>query len=185
MLCNTGFHRLLASCRIGLLLLGVPVAAPAFSEEPSTLQVVPAKPFPNLIYKDANGKGRLLSQDIGKLTIVHFWATWCEACVGEYPQLSDIRKRFADRGLKVVTITMDGLKNTKNVREFYEKYHVGDLPPYFDTGTNAFRQAKTRGLPTSFFIDANGMKIAISEGPLNWQSKDALGFIEFHLRAAQ
>lgn len=184
MVCNTGLHRLLASCRIGVLLLGLLAALPAFSQEQFILQVVPAKPFPDLKYLDTDGKAQRLSNNLGKLTIVHFWATWCDPCIHEYPQLNALQLGYADRGLKVVAISMDGLAHVKNVRKFYQEQGIKDMPPYFDNGSKAFRLTKARGLPTSFFVDANGMKIAVAEGPVDWHSKDMLGFIEFHLRTA-
>lgn len=155
------------------------------AEMGSILQVVPAKPFPDLMYKDESGQTRLLSQDLGKLTIVHFWATWCESCIDEYPLIDQIQKEYRGRGLKVVSISMDGVRNLKQVKAFYGKYHIASLQAYLDVSNGAFRAAKARGLPTSYFIDGSGMKIAIAEGPLDWRTKDTLNFIEFHLRAAK
>jgi len=187
---NTGLSSILASFRIVALLLGAIVAFPAFSEELGVIEVVPASPFPNLIYKNEQGETHSLKNDIsqndwGKLTIVHFWATWCGPCVEEFPQLDAIQKIYIHRRLKILDISMDGANNMQKVKEFFRVHHITSLKPYVDIGTGSFSATKARGLPTSFFIDDDGQEIAIAEGPLDWDSRQVRAFIEKHLQVVR
>jgi thiol-disulfide isomerase/thioredoxin len=182
---NTRLSGVLASCRIIILCLGVFSASPAKSLEDGTIAVVEAIPFRNLTYNDAEGKAHKLKNDLGKLTIVHFWATWCVPCIAELPELDAFDKKYKDQGVKVISIAEDGVKRMQNVQDFFKKHKVESLAPYLDIDTKAFQETQTRGLPTTYFIDPSGLKIAVAEGPMNWASKDAEAFVKLHLKAAQ
>lgn len=42
----------------------------------------------------------------GRVTLVNFWATTCEACVAEMPQVVALHAALAPRGLNVVAVAM-------------------------------------------------------------------------------
>jgi thiol-disulfide isomerase/thioredoxin len=43
----------------------------------------------------------------GKVVLVHYWATWCEACVADMPKLAAARTKFAAKGFEVVGVNID------------------------------------------------------------------------------
>jgi thiol-disulfide isomerase/thioredoxin len=43
----------------------------------------------------------------GKVVLVDFWATWCDDCVKLFPHTVELHKRFADRGLTVISVDFD------------------------------------------------------------------------------
>ena len=53
-----------------------------------------------------NGRTVSLSNHGGKLLVLNFWATWCEPCVVEIPSLDAFQKRFANRGVTVLGISI-------------------------------------------------------------------------------
>ena len=185
---NTRLSGVLASCRIIILSIAALCASPAFSDDAMELGSIEATPpaaFPDLVYKDELNQPHHLKADQGKLTIVHFWAIWCLPCVTELPELDAVQKKYASQGLKVVSISEDGDRKIKAVKDFFEKKSITSLPSYIDIGMNALRETDARGLPTSYFIDGKGMKIAIAEGPIDWKSATAVEFIDSHLKAVK
>jgi thiol-disulfide isomerase/thioredoxin len=158
------------------------MAATAFAQELPDITPMRAAAFPDLAYTDDQGKTHSLRADKGTLTVVHFWATWCVPCVEEFPKIDAAQQAYADRGLKIIAISLDGDSNMPKVKKFFADNHIAHMAPYLDHGTSAFTQAGVRGLPTSFFLDAEGMKIGVAEGPMDWDSKANKAFMEPHLK---
>lgn len=47
-------------------------------------------------------------QDLkGKVVLVDCWATWCAPCVKKFPRLVELHKKYADKGLAAVSVSMD------------------------------------------------------------------------------
>jgi thiol-disulfide isomerase/thioredoxin len=43
----------------------------------------------------------------GKVVLVNFWATWCEACKAEIPSLIEFQHEYANKGFTLLGIAMD------------------------------------------------------------------------------
>ena len=50
--------------------------------------------------------------------VVHFWATWCKACVAEMPRIRKLQADAAARGLTLIGVSMDPREKTAEVAEF-------------------------------------------------------------------
>lgn len=50
---------------------------------------------------------KLLSIDDGKIRVINFWATWCKPCVAELPFFEMINKKYKDRGVEVILVSLD------------------------------------------------------------------------------
>jgi thiol-disulfide isomerase/thioredoxin len=61
---------------------------------------------------------QLLREHLGKVVLVDFWATWCGPCRELFPHTVGLQRRFAGRGLAVVTLSVDSPSAEPAVREF-------------------------------------------------------------------
>jgi len=66
---------------------------------------------------DADGTPQSLAQWRGTPVIVNFWATWCEPCVREMPDLQRLRDAYASRGLQVLGLAIDQPARIRSFRD--------------------------------------------------------------------
>jgi thiol-disulfide isomerase/thioredoxin len=179
------FSGLLASASIALLLLVSPASAQDAAPEqgisfaaiqPSVLEAIP-----EISYLNEKGEPLTLSTEKHKLTILHFWATWCVPCVVELPEVDKAVKRLGSKKLQVLALSLDG-KNSAKVREFYKANDIKTLSVAMDSDLSAFQSMRSRGLPTTVFINAKGQEIARVEGSLDWDDETTTDFIKDKLK---
>lgn len=105
---------------------------------------------------DVHGKMQPLSQWQGKTLIVNFWASWCNPCVKEMPELSSLQQEVQRQGIQIIGI---GVDSEDKIREFSSKHPVS-YPLYVSglEGIELGRQmGNTKGgLPYTLVLDADG-----------------------------
>jgi thiol-disulfide isomerase/thioredoxin len=52
------------------------------------------------------------------LYIVNFWATWCRPCVAELPYFEKAAATYANKKLKILLVSVDGLREQRKVEAF-------------------------------------------------------------------
>ncbi len=62
---------------------------------------------PNFSGTTPEGTKISLSQAMGKVTIIDFWASWCRPCRIENPYLVQLYKKYHDQGLNIISISLD------------------------------------------------------------------------------
>jgi cytochrome c biogenesis protein CcmG, thiol:disulfide interchange protein DsbE len=89
-----------------------------------------------------------------EVTVVNFFASWCEPCKRETPELNEYAMDTAGSDVQVVGINIDD--SVKNRDAFLHTYDV-QYPVFELTDeegmTNEF---KISLMPTTFFVDSNG-----------------------------
>lgn len=168
-----GFCSLLASC--------VLMAGAAFADGTAPLEIA-TKPASPMVFSDAQGSMHPLNPQANKLTIVHFWATWCAPCIAELPGVDKAQAAYGDQNVRIVALSLDGNDGIPKVKQFFADYKIAHLTPYVDFGMASFKAARSNGLPLTLFIDSSGNEIARAEGPLDWKSKEVKEFIEKQAR---
>jgi peroxiredoxin len=94
-----------------------------------------------------------------------FFATWCPPCQEETPVLRAAHERYADRGLRMVAVSVQET-TAEDVRAYAQTYEL----PYtigFDATSAVFRTYQGFGLPTHVFLDAAGVIRSVYYGPLS------------------
>ncbi len=92
--------------------------------------------------------------DASSLTLVNFWATWCEPCKDEMPFLQKLSERYPENRLRIVGVNVDPKENASIARFLEEN---GIQYPVILGGEKQGRLWGGIGiLPTSFLVDSEG-----------------------------
>jgi cytochrome c biogenesis protein CcmG/thiol:disulfide interchange protein DsbE len=91
----------------------------------------------------------------GTPVLLNVWATWCPPCREEMPRLQALHERFADRGLRVIGVSVDSRGAEDAIRRFLDEggYTFTILHDPSDMVSNDFRMV---GVPETFLIDGAG-----------------------------
>ena len=116
------------------------------------------KPVPNraphFALKDLRGKTLRLEDLRGKVVLLNFFATWCGPCRLEIPDLVRLHKKFRDKGLEIVGISLD-MEGASILNPFVQRYGI-TYPVVMGTRQVVEDYGGIKGIPTSFLIDRNG-----------------------------
>ena len=120
-------------------------------------------------------KGGPVTITPGTVYVVEFWATWCPPCKISIPHLTNLQKKYKDKGVVFVGVSDESVDV---VKPFVKE--IGDTMDYNVASDTqgavlngymaAFRQ---KGIPTAFVVDAAG-KVAWFGHPLDEQFEKAI-----------
>lgn len=110
-----------------------------------------------------------LSDYRGHPVVLNFWATWCFPCRTEIPQFVNAADKYQDDGL--VVIGLDLQEGAGLIQPFAERYGM-NYPILVDRDGEVGDKYRLLGLPTTVFIDADGVIQKIFRGPLEDRQND-------------
>jgi thiol-disulfide isomerase/thioredoxin len=90
--------------------------------------------------------------------VVEFWATWCPPCRASIPHLTEVQKKFKDKGVVVVGVSDEPVAKVKPfVEQMGAKmdYHVA-CDDSRKTSAGYMRAYDQNGIPTAFIIGKDG-----------------------------
>jgi thiol-disulfide isomerase/thioredoxin len=114
------------------------------------------EPFtPAFALPDLAGDTVTLARFAGKVTLVNFWASWCDPCREEFPHMAELYGEFARRDFEIVAISddVDRGKMLAFVRRFRPPF------PILVGGGRMKETYHYRGLPYSVLLDRRGRVI--------------------------
>ena len=114
---------------------------------------------PDFSLYDLSGREISLKQHRGSVVLLDFWATWCKPCRVTIPELTRLQKKYRDRGLVVLSISMDDpLKFTDDyLRAFKEKFGISyKVLRYQRQVLEDYFRDEQIAIPTLFLIDREG-----------------------------
>jgi len=123
---------------------------------------------------DEAGYRKILASNLPQVELVNFWATWCQPCRVEMPQLVKLEAALKGRGFKLITISADEPEQEAAARKFLSQTGVPG-PWYIKRPANdeAFIEAVDRrwsgALPAGFLYDRAGRKrqMFVGETPVS------------------
>lgn len=147
----------------GLLLSALVSLAPALRAAEGAAPAKPAAaagslaipgPGPTWSLTDLDGKPVGSEALKGKVVVVDFWATWCGPCVHEIPGYVELQKKYAERGLVIVGLSLDQ-KGEAAVRPFAKRMKI-NYPLALATPEVVTAFGEIESIPTTFLIDREG-----------------------------
>ncbi|MBM2827217.1 MAG: cytochrome biosis protein [Dehalococcoidia bacterium] len=120
---------------------------------------------PDFALSDLDGKEVRLSDFRGRPVMLNFWATWCGPCRVEMPHMQEAQRELGEKtGFVVLAVNLG--EDAKTARRFLEENGF-EFTAVLDRDSSVARDRyKIIGLPTSFFIDREGVIRDIQVGPL-------------------
>lgn len=97
-----------------------------------------------------------LSDLRGKPVLINFWASWCPPCRTEMPAIQNTYDQYRDQGFEVLAVNSTHQDNLGDAITFAQTRRL-TFPILLDRDGSVGNLYEIRSLPTSFFIDQNGI----------------------------
>jgi len=145
--------------------------------QPGVIEV--GQQVPQFSVKDETGREVKLTDYRGKLVFLNFWATSCEECIDEMPEMELMNRAFKERKFQMLAVSVDTDWDT--VRKFRTDYNL-TLPAFLDPGHEVSNLYKVSKYPETFLIDAKGSLIQHIIGPERWADPHILDHLDSMIR---
>ena len=151
---------LIAASLLGFWWLGRGSPTP----EASAGAAAQGKPAPDFVLPDVNGKLVRLSELRGQVVLINLWATWCQPCIAEMPDLAAVYNTYKAEGFVILGVNDAERKET--VLDFL-LHNALPYPILLDPDSRVARAYGVNFLPASFLIDRRGILRNILPGQSN------------------
>ncbi len=135
--------------------------------------------FPDIVLPGLDGRVAPLSAYANVALVVNFWATWCEPCRREMPDLEKLNALFRPEDLRVIGITVDSDANL--AREFGMRLKL--TFPLLSDSNQALSNSALRitGFPTTYLLRRDHSIASIIIGAREWAEPKMVDEIEQQL----
>jgi cytochrome c biogenesis protein CcmG, thiol:disulfide interchange protein DsbE len=106
-----------------------------------------------------------LKQTKGKPTVLMFWASWCQYCAAEAPELVELYDQYKDK-LEIYAINLTSQDSFDRANAFVEKHNFTFPVPLDEEGTVA-KAYRVLATPTIYFINKEGIITDMAQGSIS------------------
>jgi cytochrome c biogenesis protein CcmG/thiol:disulfide interchange protein DsbE len=146
---------------IGILVLGVLWIAWSAVPIGSTTEGDISAPMEGFLAPDfqlttLDGEAMMLSELRGKAVLVNFWASWCPPCRLEMPAMQQVYTDLNSDDFVILAVNSTQQDRLTDVEDFVAKRNL-TFPILLDHDGQVSTLYQVRSLPTSFFVDPDGI----------------------------
>jgi thiol-disulfide isomerase/thioredoxin len=97
-----------------------------------------------------------LSDYLGQVVVLDFYATWCPPCREETPHLVDLQRRYGSQGLHVIGLNVGGPDDRNQVPGYVEEFKIQYALGYPDPQLTENYLSDDDRIPQAFVFDRRG-----------------------------
>ena len=109
---------------------------------------------PDFELVDLDGQTVRLEDFAGQALVLNFWATWCQPCAQEHPNLIAAAEQFQPQGVVFIGLLYDD--DVKKAKD-YLSWAGSAYPTVVDVGGAVADAYGVTGVPETYFINAKGV----------------------------
>jgi len=159
---------------IGLLgLLGLLAAGLLNAKNPILAVGSPVPDFTLTLFSgyEYNGAPEVKLSDLsGKVVVINFWASWCQPCASEAPDV-EAAWRSIEGTDQAIFLGVDYVDTEPEAREYMTNFNLSYPNGPDMGGRNSQNFNRNMGVPETYIIDQNGILRFIQIGPFQSVAK--------------
>jgi len=122
---------------------------------------------PDFALQDARGQTVRLSDLRGRPVLVNLWASWCPPCQAEMPAMQKAYEIYEPQGFTILAVNTTFQDDQASALAFTAQRGL-TFPVLFDMDGSVSHQYLVRAMPSSFFIDRQGViRRVVIGGPMS------------------
>ena len=128
-----------------------------------------------LLFNDLEGNEFSLRDFEDKVLFINYWATWCNPCLAEMPNMAELYNQYKEND-NIVFLYLSK-EDADTIIDYIPKDDsLGQLPIYkVVTDDDLF---STRGIPTTFIVNRNGEIVIKDVGSAVWNDQSVIDYLD-------
>lgn len=124
--------------------------------------IMTGQPFTDFTAATVKGDSLRMSAIVREhpYTLLQFWASWCVPCRAELPQLRGLYESYKNKGLAIVSFSMDSNPVAWKKASEQEKIGWPNVSDLLAQKSPVIRKYPVNGVPANVIIDRNGTIVA-------------------------
>ncbi|MUG43623.1 TlpA family protein disulfide reductase [Paenibacillus woosongensis] len=115
----------------------------------------PGSSSPAFALQGLDGNTYKVEGERDKPVLVNFWASWCDPCKDEAPDLVKLYEKYGDR-LDIYGVNVTAYDTVEKAEAFVKEYGI-EFPVLLDKKEEAYKKFNGIAFPTNVLIDKDGV----------------------------